>query len=637
MNGFAGRSEFFRREAGDYLRELGPLVTEGATPPGEAFPRLARALRGASMLAGPPSYTEAARQLEQAARLIREGRLDWEAARPVLRDAMAEFQRLTEFAQAWDPARDHEAEALEQRLRAVTGTAREATEPAPDRQQESLRGFVAREATALAAAVAAAAEAIAADPDAAQPALAGARAAMQSLHGLAGLSDLVPLGDILDALDSLLAEVDRHPSVPPGAGGVLRLGANAVSSMAQDVIRHGRPRDLPPVERLVDGIFEHFVLGEGTVSIDDLLLATAERPIPGAAPAPASPIDLASLGERLRSGAAQLRAATGPAVAALRAYGVLATVRRAPGGLGHAPAGAFLSRLAASLERRDAFADQGLIAIIDQAGELLASGSDHGSLAAALATLAARLPAPGPVITVEAPAQDGEEEAPPLVSIEALATDVATRVVPIEQLVPDDDTPVVPIEALAPDDDTPVVPIEALAPDDDTPVVPIEALAPDDDTPVVPIEALAPDDDRPVVPVETLAPAADYRMTPPPTPFAGPVVPADRTRLEQTLSAYSRLVAANAPVLPLEALIPPAVPPRRPLGSRSAAVEIEAEFDVVPIEALLYRGPGAMTRADDVRRQLEEALKVASVELDRVEPLVRELLDLVPLAVADGR
>jgi hypothetical protein len=636
MNGFAGRSEFFRREAGDYLRELGPLVTEGAAPPGDALARLTRALRGASMLAGPASYTEAARQLEQAARLLREGRLDWPATRPILRDAMAEFQRLTEFAQAWDPARDGEAEALEQRLRALTGTAGEPAAPAPERQQEGLRAFVTREATTLAAAVAAAAEAVAADPESAQAALAQARGAMQSLHGLAGLSDLVPLGDILDALDSLLADLDRHPAVPPGAAGVLRLAATALSSIAQDVIRHGRPRDPAAVEALVDGLFVHFARGEGTVPIEDLLLAGADRPLHGLTPAPATSIDLASLGERLRSGAAQLRTAPGPAVAALRGYSVLATIRRAPGGLGQEPAATFLSRLAASLEQRDASTDQALIAIIDQAGELLASGSDHRSLAASLAALTGPLPAP--VVTVGQTATEGREsdEAPPL-PIEALAPDDDLPLVPIEALAPDDDLPVVPVESLAPEEDTPVVPVESLAPEDDIPVVPVESLAPEDDSPVVPIEALALDDDLPVVPIEALAPALDYRVAPPPTPFAGPVVPADRTRLEQTLSAYSRLVAANAPVLPLEALIPPAVPPRMPLGSRSAAVEVEAEFDVVPIEALLYRGPGAMTRADDVRRQLEEALKVASVELDRVEPLVRELLDLVPLAVADGR
>ncbi|HEX9164988.1 MAG TPA: hypothetical protein VF862_03705 [Gemmatimonadales bacterium] len=623
MNGFAGRSEFFRREAGDYLRELGPLVTEGAPAPGNAFPRLARALRGAAMLAGPPTYTRAARQLEQVAKLVPEGRLSWEIARPVLREAVAEFHRLTEFAQAWDATRDGEAEAVERRLLALTGTAALTPEPGREPRGDGLRAFVGREVTVLAAAVAGAAEAIATDPASAQPALAGARAAMQSLHGLAGLSDLAPLGDVLDTLDILLADVVRHPSVPPEAAEVLRLAAATLRTLAEAVTQRGRPHDLATMAGFVEGVFDQFARGPGTVAIDELLLAGADGPLTGALTAPASPIDLASLGERLRSGAAQLRTAPDPLTAALRGFGLLTTIRGAPGGLGQEPAGAFLAGLARCLERPDALEDGDLVAIIDQAGEHLASGSDHRNLSALLGTLTARLPR-------------GE----PVVPIEALAPDTADGVVPIEALAPDEGEPVVPIEALAPDLVDDVVPIEALAPDEGEPVVPIEALAPDSVDEVVPIEALAPDDAEPVVPIEALAPAPEEELPsapPPPAPFPGLMVPADRTRLEQTLTAYSRLVAANAPVLPLEALIPPAVPPLVTVGSRSAAIEIEAEFDVVPIESLLYRGPGAMTRADDVRRQLEDALKVASTELDRVEPLVRELLDLVPLAVADGR
>jgi len=240
-------------------------------------------------------------------------------------------------------------------------------------------------------------------------------------------------------------------------------------------------------------------------------------------------------------------------------------------------------------------------------------------------------------VPIAALAPDEDE---PVIPIEALAPDHADDIVPIAALAPDEDEPVIPIEALATDRADDIVPIAALAPDADEPVIPIEALAPDRGDDIVPIAALAPDEDERVVPIEALAPAPREELPsapPPPAPFPGLVVPADRTRLEQTLTAYSRLVAANAPVLPLEALIPPAVPPLVTVGSRSAAIEVEAEFDVVPIESLLYRGPGAMTRADDVRRQLEDALKVASTELDRVEPLVRELLDLVPLAVANGR
>ena len=49
--------------------------------------------------------------------------------------------------------------------------------------------------------------------------------------------------------------------------------------------------------------------------------------------------------------------------------------------------------------------------------------------------------------------------------------------------------------------------------------------------------------------------------------------------------------------------------------------------------------PGAQShrpRADQIRQELEGSLRTASNELNRVEPLVRELLDLVPLALVGG-
>lgn len=624
MTGFAGRSEFFSREAGDYLRELGPLLSEGAPPPGDALLRLARALRGAAMLAGPPSYTRAARQFEQVARRVQEGSLPWGPVAPALREALADFQRLTGFAQAWDGGRDSEAEALELRLQALSGPAEPAGGRAPGAGEDGLRGFVARETTGLAAAVAKAAQVVASDPNQSRPAIAAARGAMQSLHGVAGLADLVPLGDILDTLDSLLADLDRHPSVPPGASRILELAATALARMAEDITHHGRPRDLTAAEQLADGVFTNFGLGDGTVPIEDLLLAGAERPLPGSAPRPAGAMDLASLGERLRFGAAQLRTAPTALAGAFRAYVLLAAIRAAPGGLGQEPAGAFLARLAASLERRDPLEDGTLAALIDQAGEHLAARMDQRTLSLTLAQLAARIPGDAAIVPVESLAPDAGAEAGEIVPIESLEPDEVV-IVPIAELAPDEPEEVVPIEELAPDEPAAIVPIESLAPDEPEQVVPIEALAPDESAEVVPIEMLAPSNGHEAVPA------------PPPPSWPGLVVPADRTRLERTLSAYSRLVAANAPVLPLEALIPPAVPPILPTGSRSAAIEIEAELDVIPIESLLYRGPGALARADDVRRLLEGALKLASHELDRVEPLVRELLDLVPLAVTDAR
>ena len=197
-------------------------------------------------------------------------------------------------------------------------------------------------------------------------------------------------------------------------------------------------------------------------------------------------------------------------------------------------------------------------------------------------------------------------------------------------------------------------------------VVPVETLLEDDS--IVEIDSLAPDEARPALDV-----------------------PADRTPLERSLSLYSRLVREQAPLpalevaeaaelepipieelapelepVPIETLAPePAIvsafveelepivaiedlePDPEPVEIADLAPEPElipilralapeplpADGSVVPIEDLLYNGQGAIARADEVRRMLEVSLQMASTELDRVEPLVRELLDLVPLAL----
>jgi hypothetical protein len=120
--------------------------------------------------------------------------------------------------------------------------------------------------------------------------------------------------------------------------------------------------------------------------------------------------------------------------------------------------------------------------------------------------------------------------------------------------------------------------------EDDSPIVPIESLAYDEP---VPIESLAPDLPRPA--------AAGVGLRP----------------FEMSFSTYHRL--RHEPRLPAE-----------PLEATA----------VVPIETLLYRGRRALERADVVRLELSDAL-AASLSFDQVQPLVSELIDLVPLALAE--
>jgi HPt (histidine-containing phosphotransfer) domain-containing protein len=132
---------------------------------------------------------------------------------------------------------------------------------------------------------------------------------------------------------------------------------------------------------------------------------------------------------------------------------------------------------------------------------------------------------------------------------------------------------------------------------------------------IVPIEALAPelDTDADVVSIQSLF----YHEMAAGAPVGGP----GYLPFEQTFSTYSRLirsepVAIGSPIVPIESLAPDA--------------------PVVQIESLLFRGRRALERADVVRRELDAALR-AHRGLTGVETLLTELLDLVPLALADDR
>ena len=120
------------------------------------------------------------------------------------------------------------------------------------------------------------------------------------------------------------------------------------------------------------------------------------------------------------------------------------------------------------------------------------------------------------------------------------------------------------------------------------------------------------DDESDAVPIESLAPDPVTTVEPEPVPIASlapdaPALPTS-TIFERSFSTYHQL------------LHPPVTAP--------------ADTDVVPIGDLLYRGRRALERADTVRLELSQALKLSNAYLD-IEPLVSELIDLVPLALTE--
>jgi hypothetical protein len=131
----------------------------------------------------------------------------------------------------------------------------------------------------------------------------------------------------------------------------------------------------------------------------------------------------------------------------------------------------------------------------------------------------------------------------------------------------------------------------------------------------VPIESLAYDSDAAVgsddgiVPIESLAPDAA------PTE--------QRTGLELTFTTFHRLLREQSTVSPsLNGLLRRGAPPT------------PAEEPAVPIDTLCYRGQAALERAVVVRERIAAELR-RQPSLESLQPLLQELLDLVPLALAE--
>lgn len=644
MTGTDGRSEFFAREAGEYLEALDTLIAGTGPPAGAEFVRLARSLRGAAMLAGPPAFTQAAGQLEQVAKLVREGTLSWDGASPLIRASLDGFRDLLAAARSWDQERDAEAARLAERLHNLAETATESAPPDPGTASPGagLRTFVAREAAALAAIIDGAARQV----DAATGPVSGLfdsiRQAMQSLRGLAGLAELAPLPDLLDALDTAAGDLRDLPTPPPGTSEMLEAAGRAVARIGREVADTGRCQDdLPEVPEFTEALYQTLVHSPGITPVESLLDPGAGPPTSRPLPA-ADTIEIAAIGDRLRQGADQLRSATSVAAARLQGIVLLAAIRNAPGGLGHQPAGPLLSAMLWAIEDGVLARDPaGFASVLDRAGELLSTGTPTpAGRAAGLDDLAGQV----------RPATDTD-----VVPVEDLLAAEVDGVVPVEDLLVTGEEPIVPVETLLLADEGEIVPIEELLAADEPEIVPIESLLaagpayqPFEPYPVVPIEDLLEPDGR-VVPIETLLVAAAAKVGPfapsvrtgmaetPSRSVLPPAVPADRTMLERSLTTYSVLVRTNAPVVPFDQLAGPAVAPGPSRWTASAALEIEAELDAIPIEDLVYHGQAALVRAEQVRLDLEVALRQATDELDRVEPLVRELLDLVPLALVDKR
>jgi chemotaxis protein histidine kinase CheA len=614
------RAEFFALEATEYLSELEPLVSRADPPDLERLVRGARALRGAALMAGLGTFARAAAGLEAVARQVRDHAIAWDG--PALagwREAVGTLRSLVARATSWEAGDDRQALALAERLERVAAGRAEMVEvpqqPTPQPPPATkgsltpgVRAFIARESELIASSLLEAAHALAPLPPAA--ALTAVLERMRSLRGLGAAGDLSPLPELLEAMEATTRSLLSDSAPPPNVAEVFADAADALHEMARTVAQEGRVLVPEGLDKVATRLLQAFASESDVVAIESLGFTSEPVMVSRGEsrhekPADPVPIELVGMGDYLLVQADELEHQDSPTARDLRLFVLQRTLDTMPTDSGtgrflapliRAILGAITSGVATTTPDRFARA-------LRSTGEFLggaATRNDVDALAYERDTLAREFGAAiAPRISAPVEAQDA------VVDINALAPDEDEE---------SDETDVVEITSLAPEpvEELEVVDIESLAPSDED-VVDIESLAPDpvaDE--IVDINSLAPDDhvDGEVVEIESLAP----------DPGADEVVdfaaPAPGTAADRLQRAYRR----RAELIREQGLAEPSL------------AGLAGGETVVPVETLLYRGQRALHRAEELRSQIAMVLSEPTVSLDRLRPLVDELLDLVPLA-----
>src|SRR5712664_635702 len=266
-----GMSDFFALEAGEYLDRLDALLQPPAPPAAEELVRLARALRGSALMASQQAIARAAMGLEALARGVREGRRPWDAAtKQIAIRAVDDLKIFVRKAASWTDADTAKAEALASQLEQLGGRPSAQVRAAEAMGLDAgARAFVAREGAAIASALDRAGRAIRANPMAHDP-LQQVLKALQPLRGLAALTDLPPLPDLLEGIEQAIGEISRTSGAPPAGVGdtiaeLFQMAATSIAHAAREVAERGRPDPESAEFRKFAGLLVQFMDSEPDV------------------------------------------------------------------------------------------------------------------------------------------------------------------------------------------------------------------------------------------------------------------------------------------------------------------------------------------------------------------------------------
>jgi hypothetical protein len=569
-----GTADFFALEAGECLDRLEALVDSGTPPPGDEFLRIARVLRGSALMAGQTQIARAAAGLEALARAHRDHRRSWDAAtREHVAQAVEEFRLLVRRAREWSEADTARAVRLGRELETLTGQQPgDVAGPPGEAERKELHTGVRAFVAREGALIASALDRAARNLRAAPADREPLYNVIRRMQSLRGLAELGELAPLPEILDGIELAVGDLTRLFAPPPGVDEV-MDAASQALTRISRDVAERGRPDPESEEARRFTELLLRAFAVERDVV---------------PIESLYFADDPQPLTRPASQ------PQFASPEPLGPLELVSHGE----HLCQSADLIGGAPSTTERDlrlyhllgALRSAAAPSSDPVAGALgIFARSAQEALAAGVASravegLVARLREAGQLLRAVIETDDRM-----LVSRRLL--DVAHRLDGLR-------TPAEPAGE--------PVPIESLV------------YQPVPEPEVVPVESLAPDT------VAAVQPAAAA------TPASG---------LETSFRTFARLVTARAPTTAsLDALLSvtgrtPAPAPG-PLSTATPAIA-EAEEPAVAIGTLCYRGHAALERANVVRHQIAAEL-TRDASLESLQPLLQELLDLVPLALAES-
>ncbi|HSU15242.1 Hpt domain-containing protein [Longimicrobium sp.] len=196
-------SEYFAREAGEYLDRLDALLARDGAPDPVEFFRLARGVRGSAQIAGADAVARVAEGMEDAARALRDGALAWSFdVRRRVQDTASDLRALVSAYGNWGA--DEERRAGEAAARwEGSGTGRRRADAGP---RDQLHDFLRREIDGVVGELDRALAELQAQPAGREPLRAVLRR-MRPVRGVAGMDTLSPVLELLEGVEDAAHEV----------------------------------------------------------------------------------------------------------------------------------------------------------------------------------------------------------------------------------------------------------------------------------------------------------------------------------------------------------------------------------------------------------------------------------------------